>query len=536
MGCSATYVSYRDTGYFPDLVLDYIDGAESVKPYYHLPPNPAGIAENIRLRKENPTNREQLVKHLLRQYEKVERAELSEKQILSLKDPNTFTVTTAHQPNLFTGPLYLIYKIIHAIRLSRELKQEFPDHHFVPVYYMGNEDADFDELSHCRVMGERYTWSTDQRGAFGKLKVDDALLSIITQLNSLLPVYPHGAEIIKLLKNSYTKERSIEEATFDLLHRLFADYGLIILIADSKELKSQFVSVVKDELQNSISQKIVSKTIESLESKYAVQTGVREINLFYLIDGKRERIERSEKDWIVLNTSLRFTEESLLNELEQYPERFSPNVILRPLYQELLLPNMAFVGGAGELSYWLELKELFQHYQIPFPVLILRQSLLLTKEQVEKKITQMGFEVKDFFKPTAQLLNEYVKKHSDLHIDLDDELQSLRDLYKQIEIKAAKADKSLMQHTDALRLQAEKKLVALSKKMLRAERRRFSDEQRRIQKIKDELFPGGSLQERIDSIWTFYAISGKSILDDILNYTDPFNLSSISIIFSNADS
>jgi len=522
MAAKATYLPYRDTGYFPDLVLDYLDRSDSVKPFFEFSPDMAGISEAIHHRKEFPVNREVLAAHLMRQYESIHPDQYILSQIASLKEANTFTVTTAHQPNLFTGPVYFIYKIIHAIKLSIELKQQFPDLHFVPVYYMGNEDADFDELGHCRVMGERYSWETGQSGAFGKMLVDDGVMDLLKQLSSLLPVYPHGEEVLRLLKDAFAKGRSIEEATFLLVHSLFSKWGLVVLIADSKELKAQFNSIVNDELLNQNAQNIVQNTIEKLNGEYSIQTGVREINLFYLKDDRRERIQKDEELWKVMNTNIRFSKDELLQELASFPERFSPNVILRPLYQEMILPNIAFVGGAGELSYWLELKDLFHFYQLPFPVLLLRQSFLLVKEETEKKINKLGFNVNYFFHPSSVLLNQYVKKHAEVQTGLEEELNELQKLYETISLKAAQIDSGLKNHVHALQRDAEKKLQALVKKMERAGRRRFSDEQRRIEKIRQELFPGGSLQERTESIWTFYAMHGDHILDELLQQTEAF--------------
>lgn len=522
MAARSANISYRGTGYFPDLVMDYIEGSSSVQPFYHLPPDLPGFAESIRHRSKYPINREKLVHHLLDQYKLIQPDAEMLAQLSSLKDDKTFTVTTAHQPNLFTGPAYFIYKIIHAIKLSTELKQQFPEYHFVPVYYMGNEDADFDELGHCRIMGERYSWETGQTGAFGKMLVDEGVIDQLKQLSSLLPVYPHGEEAIHLLKDAFQKGRSIQEATFWLVHQLFSKNGLVVLIADSKELKAQFNSIVEDELINHNAQKIVQKTIEKLNPQYSIQTGVREINLFYLKDARRERIEKDGEGWKVVNTTIHFSKDELLQELAQFPERFSPNVILRPLYQEMILPNIAFVGGAGELSYWLELKELFHFYQLPFPVLLLRQSFLLVKEEAEKKINKHGFEVNDFFHPTSVLLNQYVKKHAEVQTGLEEELNELQKLYETISLKAAQVDTGLKNHVHALHRNAEKKLQTLVKKMERAGRRRFSDEQRRIEKIRQELFPAGSLQERSESIWTFYAIYGRHMLDELLQQTEAF--------------
>jgi bacillithiol biosynthesis cysteine-adding enzyme BshC len=523
MGNKALHISYRDTGCFADLVLDYLEGAEAVKPFYRFTPDLKGIEASLKQRKDFPTNRQVLVQHLQHQYKVVDPSKMMEKQILSLGESNTFTITTAHQPNLFGGPLYLIYKIVHAIRLSQDLNKEFPTYHFVPVYYMGNEDADFEELNHCRILGSRYSWDTEQTGAFGKMQADNALLALIDQLAALLPVFPFGEDVIDLLRTSYNQGEAIEISTFRLMHQLFSKFGVVVLIADSKALKSLFASVVKDELLEKATENTVLPMIDLLKQKYTIQSNVRPLNLFYLKDGLRERIEKAGKEWRVLNTEIRFSEETLLQELQMHPERFSPNVLMRPLYQELILPNIVFVGGGGELSYWLELKKSFEYHQIPFPVLMLRQSFLLIKEETARRLSAFKFEMRDCFRPVDELLKQYVRQHSEMDLNLESESHQLQELYLQLAAKASAVDLTLEKHVYALQKQASKKLMALHKKMERADRRRFADEQRQIEKMKEECFPVGIMQERIDSVWNIYVNKGPSFIEQLIEESDPYN-------------
>ncbi len=208
-----------------------------------------------------------------------------QKNIEALLSPGTFTVTTAHQNNIFTGPLYFIYKILHAIKLADQLNKSLPPYKFVPVYYMGSEDADLAELNHINLNGEKLVWSTKQTGAVGRMKVDKDFLKLIDAIEGQLAVLPHGEEVIILVKDCYRLGEDIQTATFKIVNALFADYGLIVLFPDNAALKQQMLKVFEDDLLNQTASAIVEKTSARLGELYKVQAHPRDINLFYLEDG-----------------------------------------------------------------------------------------------------------------------------------------------------------------------------------------------------------------------------------------------------------
>jgi uncharacterized protein YllA (UPF0747 family) len=238
-------------------------------------------------------------------------------------------------------------------------KRQLPQYKFVPVYYMGSEDADLDELGFVNVGGQKLVWETKQTGAVGRMKVDKALLKLIHEIHGQIGVLPFGNEFTDLLNACYTEGKTIQQATLELVNALFGAYGLIVLIPDNAKLKTAFHSVVEKELTEKFSHRIVADTIDKLGAHYKVQAGGREINLFYLIDNKRERIEQAGDAFEVKTLNLQFSKDEILKELKEHPERFSANVILRGAFQETVLPNIAFIGGGGELAYWLELKNVF---------------------------------------------------------------------------------------------------------------------------------------------------------------------------------
>ncbi|MEX6689565.1 bacillithiol biosynthesis cysteine-adding enzyme BshC [Danxiaibacter flavus] len=516
METNCTYTSYEQTGFFSRIVTDYLAGHQQLKPFYQYTPDIDGIKAALADRQHVNYNRPALVNALRTQYEHLTHHHKVAANLDLLLQPHTFVITTAHQPNIFTGPLYFIYKILHAIQLADKLSQQLPDYNFVPVYYMGSEDADLDELGQTYINDKPYVWQTKQTGAVGRMKVDKAFLSLIDGIESQIAVLPYGKELTEIFRQAYKQGSTIQEATLAVTNALFGKYGLIVVIPDNPALKALYKPVIQKELQEQFSYKIVSDTAEQLDQHYKVQAGGRELNLFYLIDDKRERIEKINDTYVVNNLGLHFTAETILKELDEHPERFSPNVILRGALQETILPGVAFIGGGGELAYWLELKNVFAAVNVPYPVLVLRNSFLVVEEEWAEKTKQLQLKLDDLFKPEHDLMNMVVALHSANTVRLNGELDKIDELYKTITERAALVDSTLHDHVMALKTRALQRLEELEKKMIRAEKRKFSMELERIRKIKAVLFPSDSLQERRENIAGLYGLYGAELLDVLL--------------------
>lgn len=517
----ANQIKYDETGFFSKLVTDYVAGNAALEPFYNHPVSVKGIKAAMAERKKYATDRKLITRVLQKQYSGISLTSKQQNNITKLADENTFTITTAHQPNIFTGHLYFIYKILHAIKLAAFLNDEINGSHFVPVFYMGSEDADLDELGEINLFGTSYKWQTKQTGAVGRMKVDEALIKLIESIAGAVTVLPHGQEIIALLKKYYVKDATIEQATFGLVNELFADYGLLIILPDNAGLKKAFIPVAEKELKERFSFKIVEETKQQLEKNYKIQAGGRELNLFYLKDDIRERIEYSSGKWTIVNSKQDFNESELIHELNNHPERFSPNVILRPVFQEMILPNVAFIGGGGELAYWLELKDLFNHLHVPFPVLILRNSFLIVDKKSELLAAKLTIGTNSLFETEHEIMNRLVTRQSTLQLELKKEKESLSALYQQIKKVSASVDTTLGEHTQALHVQALHKIEKLEKKMLRAEKKKMEAEKRQVFKLKSSLFPNNSLQERVDNIIPYYARYGNGIIDLLYTHSLP---------------
>ena len=514
------HLSINQTGYFSRIIIDYLYKAEALRPFYAHFPDADGLSQAILQREAHPIDRATLVSALKEQYQGLpadSQRRVSQNIDLLGRD-TTFTVCTAHQPAIFTGHLYFIYKILHTVRLAEWLKTQRPECDFVPVFWMGSEDADLEELGNVYLGGETLTWETKQTGAVGRMKTK-GLDKLLFRIEGELSVQPFGPELIAILKECYLDSPDIQTATLRIIHRLFGEYGLLVLIADTAPLKKLMLPVFEDDLFLQKPATIVDETISRIPDHYKVQANPRNINLFYLKDDLRGRIDREGDHFIVHGSVLRFSESEMRAELQRYPERFSPNVILRGLFQETVLPNLAFIGGGGETAYWLELKSLFDSYHVPFPVLILRNSFLLIDGQWREKMERAGLEVEDVFRPAEDLVNSIVRRESENPLSLEREISEANRYYETLKALARPVDPSLEQHVEALQAKALEPIRVLEKKLLKAERRKYGDLQRQVHALKAALFPTGGLQERVENFMPWYAQYGPTFLKDLYGHS-----------------
>jgi len=521
----ASCISYKDTGYFSQTVIDYLDDKPELRPYYAHRPDLDGFASLLK-NKKVIGDRDLLAKILTKQYEQISKLNIRNSKLVRdhielLKLDNTYTITTGHQLNIFAGPLYFIFKIVTAIKLSQQLKEQFPDKNFVPVYWMASEDHDFAEINYTDIGGKKVHWWYEASGATGRIN-PDTMRQALNQYKGVLGLEQHAPELAEIVETAYTKFDRLADATRYLVNALFGQYGLLILDADDHQLKKQFAHIIEKDIIEESSFKNISTTNEQLEKLGVhIQVNPREINFFYLVDGLRERIVFEDDLYKVLNTEIGFSKEELQQEIKTYPERFSPNVVMRPLYQEYILPNIAYVGGGAEVVYWLELKSNFEHYQVDFPILILRNSGLIIPKRIASKITHMDLDIYDLFKSTDEIKNNWTKKHSDHELSLREEWRQMQHLFEKIRLRSFKIDPTLAQSTDAVQARLERAINNLEKKLLKAEKKNYHTRLEQIDHIKSDLFPKDSLQERSENFGLFYVKWGHQFIDELVRNFEP---------------
>jgi bacillithiol biosynthesis cysteine-adding enzyme BshC len=514
-------ISYQDSGYFIPLIKDYLNQKTDLVALYHRFPTLDNFEKQFQEKQSHfsDAHRNVLVATLKKQYASIETSLKTAQNIDALLQSNTFTITTGHQLNLFTGPLYFLYKIISTINLTEELKSKYPNQNFVPIYWMATEDHDFEEINYFTFKGKKIRWNAESSGPVGR-HTTAGLGEVFSVFEKEIGNSNNAQFIKKLFESAYLKHKNLADATRYLANVLFGKYGLVILDADDASLKTEFTPFVKTELLHQTSHKQVTDTIEKLKP-YDIQVNPREINLFYIEDKLRERIILENGVYKVNNTSLVFSEVEILALLEQHPEKFSPNVLLRPLYQEVILPNLCYIGGGGELAYWLELKSFFDAVEMPFPILLLRNSALLATKKQTEKADKLGLTWKDLFAKQTRLINEKTALLSEFPIDLSIQKDHLRNQFHYLHALATQTDKSFVGAVKAQEAKQIKGLEHLEKRLLKAQKRKYKQELERIIYLQNELFPNKGLQERQANFSEFYIENGDLLIQKLFEKLHP---------------
>lgn len=515
-------ISFKDTGLFSQLMVDYVTQQEKLQPFYnHFPSEDQFIAQT-RIKKESYNNRKVLCDSLLSQYANSKIHSKVLENLQALQDENTFTITTGHQLNLFTGPLYFVYKILCVIRMCEELNQKQTEFRYVPVYWMATEDHDFEEINHFNYEGKVIHWHTDQKGAVGRFTLEN-IKPIFDTFKSLLPNSHKKEVLLQWFQEAYLQSSTLSEATRKLVNILFEEYGLIIVDGDDVRLKELFRPYVSAELLQQESYQKISKTNAELEKLgYKIQVNPREINLFYLKDNLRERIVKTDNQYVVNNTSLVFSEEEILQELNNHPDRFSPNVMLRPLYQEVILPNVAYVGGGGEIAYWLQLKTFFESQHIAFPILKLRNSALIIEENLLPQIASLGLEIKDIFHSENELFTKLVRQNTELELSLHAYQNRINEELENLQSVAVKTDVTFEKSLQAQKRKWEKTFEILEKKLLKAEKKKQEYQREKIKNIAEKIHPHGKIQERYANLSEMIIKTQLDFIQQVKNNMNPF--------------
>ncbi|MEM6737452.1 MAG: bacillithiol biosynthesis cysteine-adding enzyme BshC [Bacteroidota bacterium] len=504
-------IPLRETNCFSKTFIDYISGNKKLTPHYRAFPAKENFKEVIESKNFDEAKRKALVETLFEDYLNLETSESVLHNINLLKKDKAFTITTGHQLNIFTGPLYFIYKIITVITTCRELKKTYSDYDFIPIYWMASEDHDAKEISSFRYEGKKIEWQTDQTGAVGRF--DPASLQEIAKS---LP------ERASFFVNAY-KNKNLAQAVRSYVNHLFKDEGLIVVDGDDSRLKRSLIQVIEEDLFTHTPETLVSQTTKTLASAgYKAQVFPRQINFFYLKNHLRERIVRTTKGFEVVGKAIQFSNAEIKELIQAHPEQFSPNVILRPLYQELILPNLAYVGGPSELVYWLQLKAIFEYFEVPFPLLVPRSFAMICSKKDQVKWNKTGLTTKDLFLSVDKAFSKWIPQNINGKVNYTDEIEILTELSERMKLKASGVDPTLTQHLEALHTGFRKKIRKAEKKILRAEKRKHSEKREQIESVKKSLFPGGSLQEREENFLPYY-IKDPQFVQELINQLDPFH-------------
>ena len=516
-------ISLKDSNYFSKLMLNYINQDESLSEFYNLFPTKESYIKQAQTKLENYKNREILVEQIKQQLCGLDLSKKQQKNLKKLAEKNTVTITTGHQLNLFTGPIFFFYKILQVIKACKELNNEQDEINYVPVFWMATEDHDFDEINHFKHGDRIIHWSKKHGGPVGRLSTE-GLKEVFESFLLILPNGKKKTQLQELINQSYLSHDKLTDATRKLVHLLFKDYGLLFVDGDDKELKKLMISTFEKELiQQKSYQHVIPQNAKLEALGYPIQVNPREINLFYMKDdNSRERIIEENGTYFVNNTSITFTQEEILNDLRQNPAKFSPNVILRPLYQETILPNVAYIGGGGEMAYWLQLKEMFAQFEVDFPLLVLRNSMLIRTQKQHEKQLKLELSNEDLFSNSLTITKERVINSSKIAPKipaLEDELKSIFD---RLENLSDLTDSSFADMIQAQRTKQLKGFERIKKRLIHAEVKQNEAILNRIEQLLKELSQQNGLQERVKNFADFDYLDVHYFIDFIADSLQPF--------------
>lgn len=515
---------FTQTGFFNSIILDYLNQSSDLKQFYEFDPTIDGFEEKIKSKVNLKLDRDLLSETILNQYKHsgLEIKSVVNQNISLLKNENTFTVTTGHQLNLFSGPLYVIFKIISTINLSEKLRKKFPEFNFIPVFWMASEDHDISEINNINLFGKKISFETDYKGPAGKLKTEVAS-AMIAQTLEMIGTNNFAIELKELIGNAYKESQTLAQSTRVWIDSLVGKYGLVIIDADEKKLKNSFSKIAKKELEENFVFKFVNQTIKTLNENYEIQVNPREINLFYNHGLERNRIVEKDNHFSILNTSISFNREELMIELEKFPERFSPNVLMRPLYQEMILPNLAYVGGPAEIAYWMELKNVFKYLSLDMPVLLLRNCAMIIEENLSLKWKKLGFTIDDLFKDETQLSKLFLSQGKLKDFSTKKFIEAISKEFLALGTEIEQYEPTLKPTVESELKKVINSVNTIEEKMIRASKKKQEVEIFQISKIKEKLFPNKGLQERYETILPFYLKYGSDFIGVLKELFDPFD-------------
>jgi len=513
-------LSRQKSKQWKQLLTDYLDANSSLDGLYGRAPRLENFKAQFEEKAQTYSHRQVLIEHLRSQYAGLELSSAPDALIDKLDSDNSFTVTTGHQLCLFGGPAYFIYKIAGTISLAQKLKAAYPDKNFISVFWLASEDHDFEEIDHLRLFSKTIRWERESGGAVGRRGMK-GIAAVGEELKEIFGQSNFADELNAIFERSYLNATNLAEATIKLVHELFTDQ-VLCLDADSRSTKALFKEIMKDELLNESAASVTTSSNRILEeSGNDLQIHIRDINLFYLAENSRERIVRENNNWKTNDGAQHWDETSLLKELEEAPERFSPNVALRPLYQEVILPNIAYVGGGGEMAYWLQLKPIFDHYNCPFPILMPRLSVTAVIPSVAKKLEKLNVSADQCFQRSEDLIKRFLEAQVEI-ADFDDERELIKKAAENALSKMEDLDEGFRKSVSAEFRNMAKTLDKVYGKYRKQVKSREEISLNQLKSVQDSIFPNEKHQERVENFALWYLRTGKEAINRMIDEMDPF--------------
>lgn len=412
-----TSVQVKNTFYNSPAINAYLENHKALSPFLSQLPSPQSVVDQISQKQFSEIARNILSDALLNQYKQsgiqLDAHSPVLKNIETLRQANAYTVTAGQQIHAYLGPGLVINKILSVISLAKACSER-TEHPIIPIFWMATEDHDFDEINHLKLFGKEFKWENPDglSGPVGRKK-NTGLAEMGQEIKELFKNDPQTSEWIEVMIQAYEKSDHYAAASRKIIHQIFENTGLVVIDPDDVSLKTEFKDILLREIENPTAH-LISAYDEVLKSLHVKpQIHPRETNLFIIDEGKRERLIKKENSFQLLPSEKYYTPSSLKQLLSDSPENFSPNVALRPIYQETILPNLAYVAGGSEIIYWFQIKNIFEAYHIPYPVIWLRSSAIYIPSAVVDFIQNTGLTMENMFSDPESIqlkLAEYTQQ------------------------------------------------------------------------------------------------------------------------------
>ncbi len=520
----------------PHLFVDYAENESDARNYYmgHFSDLMA-FETHLQLLERRSYLREPLHTALAEQNRGFQAGTQTFRNLELLKSPTTFAVVTGQQVGLFTGPLYTLYKALTAVQLAKWLEEQFPAYSFIPVFWLESEDHDFLEINNAGGISAkndffRVRYAQPEEDAPRDLRpialrsIDERIEQTLAEFRAQLPETEFTDELFRMLRSVYVPGEQLQRAFARMINKLYPDAGIVFVDPSDPTIKQLATPVFLQELETfpTTGEEVIKRSAE-LEERYHAQIKPRAVNLFTIHRDGRYPIEPSEYGFFLKGTRQRYTRDELLELAGNEPERFSPNVLLRPIMQDFLLPTAAYVAGPSEVSYFAQLQPAYDHFQVPMPVIFPRASLTIVESKVDKVFRKFDLPYAAMFLDGEEAWR--LVQDGDDHgaaFDFEAFRSRLSALLEELPSLATAEHTNLNSPAEATLNNIQRSLATFEDKLM--QHRRQNDEvlTRQIEKMQVYLFPEGKPQERQVNIVTYLNRYGFDILPRIAEACQPF--------------
>ncbi len=501
----------RSDAGFSQLYVDYLNNFERVSEFFAGGyTTVADWQRTIDRTVERKMDRAPLVRVLHEQNRAVHCSVRTLANIDLLDNENTVAIVTGQQLGLFSGPLYTVYKIITTLKLAEKLSADFPAFNFVPVFWLEGEDHDFDEINNITVLNaqnelQKFNYFIGGQpfdknpGATGLIVIDETIDALFAGLGSAITQTEYTTQVLELMRGYYKPGATLMEAFAGVINRLFEDTGLVLLNANTPELKALMKPVFRREIESdsAVSRLIIEKSVE-LEERYHAQIKPKSLNLFMFHKGGRFPLEPSENDYYLKGTRQRYTKEELLQLVETTPEVFSANVALRPICQDTILPTVAYVGGPGEIAYFAQLKTVYALFELQMPIVYPRASATILEDKINKVLEKYSLTIPDLAGDLDSVLQRIAEQVAEVKVDtvfgtMNEKIQAA---VTEASFGIQQIDPTLKGAVDSTLVKFEQQLQGLKEKTHKAQQQKQDISLKQIMKAAAAIFPNENFQER----------------------------------------